>query len=324
MKCAIVGLGGISTVHANIILSSGNIIVAACDTDEQKRKKFAEKFGNDIQLFDNFDDMINTVQIDVIHICTPHFLHAVMTIKALNKNINVLCEKPLCISADEAQKIFEAEDRSNAMLGVCHQNRYNRTSIFVKEFLKDKNILAAHGSVVWSRDKNYYEQGVWRKESKTAGGGVIMTQALHTLDLVEWFCGTPSYVTASVTNYHLKDVIGVEDTAAAVFGGGADFTFFATNTAKCDLPIQITIKTDSETLTLFPDTVVINDKKTYFEEQGSVYGKDCYGSGHEGLIADFYDCVKKGKKFPIDGREGFKVVKLILALYKSNGERVQI
>ena len=319
MKSAIVGLGVIGSVHASILEGQKRAPVAVCDIEKERLEKYpsAEKYTDYVR-------MLEEVRPDAVHICTPHYLHADMIIEDLKRDINVLCEQPLCIRAGDLSRISDAERNSRGRLGVCHQNRYNEANIFVRDYLRGKEISGAYGTVVWNRDAEYYASGGWRGKRETEGGGVLINQALHTLDLLEWLVGEPHFVASNISNLTLSSVIETEDTAAAVFSGGAEFCFFATNGGAVDFPVQMTIRADGETITVLPETVIIDGKRRDFTKDTRRYGKCCYGTGHEKLFADFYDCLETGRKFPIDGAEGAKVVKLILACYRSKGKKVEI
>ncbi len=184
IKTAIAGLGVIGSVHARILEENGCSPVAVCDLCAEKCEpySYAEKYTD-------YARMLDECKPNIVHICTPHYLHADMIIEALNRNINVLCEKPLCISRDEITRILAAEKKSKAILGVCHQNRYNAENRFVKDYIKDKKIVCATANVVWRRDEAYYRSAEWRGRRDTEGGGVLINQALHTLDLMQWFAG---------------------------------------------------------------------------------------------------------------------------------------
>ena len=326
MRSAIIGLGVIGNVHAKLLSLQGEEIVALCDVDSAAAETVREKYAKDAKIYTDYIQMLDAEKPDVVHICTPHYLHAEMVIAALSRNINTLCEKPLCIHREEIDAILEAEAASDAILGVCHQNRYLASNLFTKAYLADKKVLGAHGSVVWNRDAAYYATGAWRGKWATEGGGSLINQALHTLDLTMWFCGDPETAIATTANLTLKNEIEVEDTVFARFEGDTPFTFLGTNTAGADIPVEICLHlADHTQLTVLPYTVLIGGvpvpSATVKRES---HGKECYGSGHEALIADFYDCVKKGKHFAIDGREGARVIRLILAAYASHGERVKI
>lgn len=153
---------------------------------------------------------------------------------------------------------------------------------------------------------------------------MLINQAIHTLDLMQWICGEPTSVCANTYNYSLKDVIEVEDTAVALFKGDTDFEFFATNTAKTDLPVEIRFIAGGDIVTLYPDKVLINGDVADIENEIEWNGKRSYGNGHEKLIGHFYDCVAKKEKFPIDGSEAAKSAKEVLSAYESDGKLVEI
>ena len=319
MNTAIVGLGGIGKVHKRLVEQLGFNLTAVCDVDAP-RKELVDK----TPFYTDYITMRESENIDVVHICTPHYLHADMIIEALKRNVNVLCEKPLCIKKEDIPRILDAEKQSKAKLGVCHQNRYNQENVFVKEYLKDKKIIGGMGSVVWNRDKDYYAQAEWRGKWTTEGGGVLINQALHTLDLMQWLIGMPTMLSSNIANLTLKSHIEVEDTASIVCSGNNKFTFFATNGGCCDFPVSIVIKTDTEVVNVLRGKVVTGNAVYDFDKDTKVYGKCCYGTGHLGLFRDFYDCVKNDRRFDIDGKEASKVIKLILSAYESMGETIKI
>ncbi len=319
MKTALVGLGVIGRVHFKVLTELGISVDAVCDVDGEKFKKFP-----DIPCYSDYINMLEYVKPDVVHICTPHYLHADMIIEALSRDINVLCEKPLCIKEEDIPRILATEKSSKAMLGVCHQNRYNKEITFLKEYLKDKKVLSGHGNMVWHRDGAYYSKGVWRGKWQSEGGGVLINQALHTLDLLTFLVGMPEKVTARIDNFTLKNQIEVEDTASVICSGNAEFAFFATNGSKISFPVSVTLKTQDELIYVLTDKVITQKGVFDFEKENEVYGKSCYGTGHKGLINDFYDCVRTGRKFQIDGAEASKVVKIILAAYRSKGASVKV
>ncbi len=319
MKAAVIGLGVIGKVHIGVLKELGIPLAAVCDVDEDKFS-----LAPDAAHYTDYLKLLEAEKPTVVHVCTPHYLHADMVVSCLERGVNVLCEKPLCIRAEDVPRILAAEARSGAQLGVCLQNRYNEANIYVKEFLKTHRAEGGIGTVAWYRDAAYYASGAWRGKWETEGGGVLINQALHTLDLMQWFLGEPQFVTASLSTLTLGGVIEVEDTAAALFTGGAEFSFFATNGSRAQFPVEITLKTDAGVVKLLPDAVLLDGKAKKFKSNGRLFGKYCYGTGHERLIADFYDCVRTGRKFAIDGTEGAKVVKLILAAYRSGGNKTAI
>lgn len=320
MRVGVIGLGIIGKVHKSILATMGENIVAVCDIDENTLSAYSE-----MNCYTDYKAMLEQERLDVVHICTPHYLHTEMILAALDKDIHVLCEKPMCIKAEDIPLILAAEKRSKGRLGICQQNRYNNVNAYLKEYLSDKKIISAHGELIWCRGKSYYAQAKWRGKKATEGGGVLINQALHTFDLMQWFCGMPNSVLGRVENFSLKDVIDVEDTATLLCEGNTRFTFFATNTGGSDMPTEIRLTlSNGENVVAYPDKLYINGKMVTEEDMRFVLGKCCYGNGHEKLIADFYNCIRCGKPFSIDGEEASKVVKMIFAAYRSNGEKINI
>ena len=326
MKVAIIGLGVIGAVHAELIVNRGDELTALCDVDPAVLASAQDKWAKDAHLYTDYKDMLAKEALDVVHICTPHYLHTEMIVEALAHNVNTLCEKPLCIRHEDIDRILAAEESSSAILGVCHQNRYLASNLFAMEYLKDKELRAAHGSVVWHRDAAYYASGAWRGKWETEGGGSLINQALHTLDLTMWFSGDPESALATAANLTLKDEIEVEDTIFARFAGKVPFTFLGTNVSVADMPVEITLRlADGTVLTVLPSTMLINGVPVpSATTKKTAHGKECYGSGHEALIDDFHTCVAEGRHFPIDGREGARVIRLILAAYESARENKEV
>lgn len=319
MKIAIVGLGVIGSVHAHILLEQNRNLIAVCDCDAEKLKNYPQIAG-----YTDYETMLREAKPDVVHICTPHHLHADMIITALNAGIHVLCEKPLCIRREDIPRVLEAEARSCAQLGVCFQNRYRPANDYIKHYLQDKRVKSVWANLSWKRDESYYRSAEWRGKKATEGGGVLINQAIHTLDLIEWLTGAPETIAAHTENVSLQGVIDVEDTAFVQGYGEIPFTLFATNAHFCDLPVEIQIETEDERIRLVGNCVEINGERKDFSCERAYYGKPCYGVGHSPLFYDFYDCLQSGKQFPLNGTEGMKAVKTVLAAYDSNGKRICI
>lgn len=326
MKTALIGAGVIGRVHAKILASMERSVCAICDTDIEKARTLAAEFYPEARIYADYEELLNCENVDVVHICTPHYLHKEQVISALDKGINVLCEKPLCAHPDELDAVLEAEKRSSAILGVSQQNRYNEATRFALDFMRDNKPVDAHGSVCWHRDEKYFRESPWRGKLYEAGGGSLINQALHTLDLAMLFCGMPSFVTAKIDTLIKRDGVEVEDTVNAFFGGDAKFSFYSTNNCEKNYPAEVKlILEDGRELTVRQKSVLLDCEPIFTDESGSAsFGKSYYGNAHGALFAHFYNCIKTGRRFPIDGKEAAKVMKLIFAVYESNGQKTQI
>jgi predicted dehydrogenase len=199
--------------------------------------------------------------------------------------------------------------------------------LLLKELAKE-GVSGGFGSVVWSRDEAYYRSGDWRGKWETEGGGVLINQALHTLDLLQWVCGMPETVTAHIFNDHLKGKIEVEDTASVLFSlkNGAHLHFFATTAASVDFPVQLQLVLKDGTVLLAQNNILARNGQvvTSNDIKGVTIGKQVWGNGHQRLISDFYHCLSEGKAFPIGFQEAQCVIRLILAIYQSNGHPIDV
>lgn len=328
LRVALIGCGEISGNHIGAILAADGKICALCDIISEHAQKKADAFGlKNVPIYNDYVEMLDREHPDVVHICTPHDLHAPMAIAALSRDINVLCEKPLCISMEQLSDLREAERKSRAQLGVCHQNRWKPSMVQLKK-LAENRVAGAFGSVVWDRDEAYYRSAEWRGTWAHEGGGVMINQALHTLDLLQWICGMPTHVTAQVGNWHHQGVIEVEDTASARFEteSGLPINFFATTAAGASMPISVQMRlTDKTNICSQNGFLVVNDRVITTPPNGKILpGKEVWGSEHAALIEEFYRCVREGTHFPIDVEEGGRVVRLILSMYHSNGKKIEV
>ncbi len=326
MRSCVVGIGSVGPLHINALCELGEEIVALCDTKPERCERAKEKFSLCCPVYTDYYKMLDDLKPDVVHICLPHYLHVDYSIAALQRGINVLSEKPIAISLEDIERLKVAVEASSAKLGVCQQNRYNSSVRYVKELFGDETVFSASGTLVWERSDKYYTESGWRGKWDTEGGGVMINQALHTLDLLQWFCGMPDRVTANVANDTHKGIIEVEDTAFGVFkvGDKSRFIINATNTAKHCYPIVFTFSSENHEVVLSGDNIIVDGEFVVKSDGKPLYGKDVYGNGHRTLIADFYDCLRNGRHFPLDIYEAQKVIKLILAMYRSGGKEILI
>lgn len=327
MEIAIIGCGAIAHTHADVIKHLGFDVAAVCDCKKEKAELFKEKNMLSCAVYTDYLKMLDEVKPDGVHICTPHFEHAEMAIAALDRNINVLCEKPVCISDEQYRALKEAENRSAAQLGVCFQNRYLETNEKLKMLADTEGAKGIFAAVAWERGEKYYTGTDWRGRKKTEGGGVMMNQAIHTLDLALWMLGKPKSIIGSVVNNHLRGVIDEEDTAQFMidFENGARATFYATTANAANTPVIISLVTGKNHYTSFGNKLFDNSGNPIaVNEKTNIIAKDYWGNGHLHLIRDFYAHISRGERFPIGAKEAYKAVKVVLELYNSGGNSREI
>lgn len=335
MKVSVVGCGGISRTHIQAILENEDAaLISVADINFERAKKVESETG--AKAYTSLDDLLNGEKPDVLHICTPHYLHVPMALKALEKGIHVLIEKPCAVTLEELKALREAQNRTGLKVGTCFQNRYNLSALQLKSMLEDTGkygrILGARGFVTWERGKDYYADD-WHGTLEKECGGVLINQAIHTLDMLQYLTGELLAVTGHTSNDHLKGLIEVEDTATALleFADGVNGVFYATLANSCDSPVFVEIKCEKATFRMEGDNLFetggdgkIEAVRGYKEKDYP--GKACWGTGHSALICDFYSSIIEERPFEIDAYEGGKAVEAVLGIYKSSasGERVEI
>lgn len=324
-NAAIIGCGTIHTVHAKVLSGiTGVHLVAVTDIDASRADEAARRYG--CKAYRSFDDVIADPQIDTVHICTPHYLHSSMAIEAMKAGKHVLTEKPMAITVKECEDMIRVSEQTGKQLGVCFQNRYNTTSVHIKELLQSGRaggILAAKASVTWCRKKEYYLQSNWRGTWDKEGGGVMINQAIHTLDLLQWFIGNPVSIKGTTDTRMLADVIEVEDTAEAtiLFKNGVHAFFHAANGYAADSPVELEIVCENAVIKL-SDALTVKysngETETVTDIHPKTGEKAYYGVGHLSLIDDFYKSLAHEKPFPVSGRQGIEAIRLVQGLYSSS------
>lgn len=325
MRVAIIGCGAIARTHADAVIRLGENIVALCDKELSRAEKLRDEHGLSCPVFCDYEQMLDEIKPDVVHICTPHFLHVPMSIAALKRNISVLSEKPVCVSYEQYLELVEAEEKSTANFAVCFQNRYNAVTKGLQRALENETPKGIFATVSWDRGERYYTSTDWRGRKPREGGGVMMNQAIHTLDLTLLLLGEPLAVTGTVGNHHLQGVIDEEDVAEFLieFRNGARATFYATTANAFNAPVTITLSTDKNLYSAIGTRLFDKDfNELAANISDGANAKDYWGTGHELLIRDFYAHIAAGKDFPIGAKEAYRAVSLIDAVYRSNGQRI--
>ena len=333
MRAVIVGCGNIAGVHSECLSRLPGIEIAAyCDMKKERAEAFAARFGG--RVYTSMEEMLEKEKPDVMHLCVPHYLHVPMAVYGLGHGVNVFMEKPPAMNSEELLQLQKTVSESPCRLGICFQNRYNPSVRAVKKLLASGEagkVIGARGIVTWNRQAPYYTESGWRGSLETEGGGVLINQSVHTLDLLTVFMGKPLMVEAGTANHHLKGVIEVEDTMEAYIqyeNGNA--VFFAT-TAYCDDAAPIMeLFCENMTIRIEDPTAVcrLHDGKTVQLDTTKLegFGKNCYGGGHMDCIADFYSCLENGEKYPQDLDGILNTARLMLGAYKSarKGGTVQL
>lgn len=324
LGAAIIGCGAIHPLHAGSIaeLEDAELRVVI-DADPEKAQGAASRYG--CEAATDYKVLLEREDIQIVHLCTPHHLHAEMALELFAAGKHVLTEKPIAENAAAAQAMIEAAKKNRRQLGVSFQNRYNDASRIIHEHIVSGELgrlVCMKGIVTWHRGRAYYESGAWRGKWSTEGGGMLINQAIHTLDLLQWFGGEITSVKGSVTCDTLEDAVEAEDSAHACidFANGARALFYGTNGYRADSPVELEVVFEHGVLTQRRDSLYLwkDGRETLLSEppRSNFGGKSYWGPSHRKLIADFYAHVREDRPFWIDGEEGIKALHLIEALYE--------
>ena len=297
LRIAVVGCGNVSKMHFEAAFENENSeLVACCDIVPGKSEAMSQLYG--IKSFTDFDKMLAESDFDVLHICTPHYLHAPMAIAAMNTGKHVFCEKPLAIHYENAIEMCQCAKRNKVYLAACFQNRYNLSSQYLRELVHSKKlgkIVAVKGNVTWDRDEEYYSDD-WHGTLDKEGGGVIINQCIHTIDLIQWLVGSEVVsVDGSISQKRLKGKVETEDTADALikFANGVEALFYGTLCYKANSSVFLEILFENGKAVMYDDLVITdeNGSREVIALKKSTDAKNYWGTSHKIIIDDFYDCI---------------------------------
>jgi predicted dehydrogenase len=320
----------VSTVHLGPIATLDGVdLVGVCDTDADRAAAAAERYG--VPAFACHRDLLDRVHPDVVHVCTPHHQHVQVAVDCLDAGVAVLLEKPVAHTVAEAERFIAAARRNPGVkVGVCLQNRYNATSQAARALLDSGTlgaVLGGSATVLWHRDPAYYQARPWRGRVRDSGGGVLINQAIHTLDLMEWLLGDVVGTTGHSGRYVLDGVVDgpvdVEDTAHVLLAhaGGARSVVFATTANVVDSPVTIEIVTERAVLLIRNDLTVRHADgrvETVAERVADTGGRSYWGASHRQLIADFYRRLPDPEPFWIGPEEGTRSLRLVHRIYQQS------
>ena len=330
LRVAVIGCGRISSRHLESIVALDTAeLVAVCDNKPNVADETAKKYN--VKAYYDYNKMLDEVKLDAVHICLPHFIHTVVAQDAFKKGVNVISEKPMSIYYKDAEETVKVADECGLKYGVIFQCRYNTPSQLVKSRIADGKLGAVKcGRVVltWSRSDDYYSGSDWKGTWDKEGGGVVIDQVIHSIDLANWFIDSnPIEVQSTLHNRNHK-FMKVEDTAEGLikYENGALLSFFAMNTYLVDEPIEIRLVCENGTARLSYNeaTITYNDGSTEYVENKPqkivTYesGKEYWGYQHAVQINQFYNSLLGKEELEISGKTALSIQKIICDIYDND------
>ena len=340
----IVGAGMISRFHAKAIQEvKGAKLVACADRSFEKAQALAKEFG--IKPYDSVEAMLDDPAVDAVTIGTPSGAHMEPAVIAAKAGKHVIVEKPLEITLKRCDKIIDACDKAGVKLGAIFPSRFHDSAKLMKGAVDARRfgrITLGDAYVKWFRTQQYYDSGAWRGTWALDGGGALMNQAVHTVDLLSWLMGPVTEVQAfTATLAH--DRIEVEDVATATlrFASGALGVIEATTAAFPGYLKRIELHGSEGSAVLEEEDIKAWDFAKKLRSDAAVHRQmasskstgggaaDPAAIGHHGhtlQIQDFVDAIRKDRTPAVDGTEGRKSIEIILAIYQSaiTGKKVSL
>ncbi|MBP1968564.1 putative dehydrogenase [Virgibacillus natechei] len=329
LNIAVIGLGDISKIHLPVIEENPDArLVAVCDVDESLKDSVAGA-----TFYTDYHEMLEKESLDCVHVCLPHHLHYHATKACVERGIHVFQEKPLARNAEEGMALVDLEEKyPDVKICVSFQNRYNETFEKLREIVASGeygNVTGLKGLVTWFRPKAYYDVKPWRGKMRYSGGGVMINQAIHTLDLMQIIGGEIETIRGTIDN--LFDYgYEVEDTAVAniQFRSGATGLFFATNTNAGNSSVEFQVLMEKGKLTI-KDSILTkmngSGKKEEVIEDEKLPGKNFYyGASHSKLINHFYTCIENDSQDYIHVKDSQVSMEMISAIRQSSEIKKEI
>ena len=331
IRYGIIGCGVIGPVHAHAISQlPGATLHGLCDILPERAQSLAEAYQTPLITTD-YHKLIASPDIDAICVCTPHYLHAEMAIAAAQAGKHVFCEKPMALNTSDMDAMINAADDAGVQLGICFQHRFDPKVNAIKAMIDRGDfgaMLLGGAHCICLRDESYYQSETWRGTWSREGGGVLVNQAIHTIDLLIYLLGAPQSITGMHATRRWQGTIEVEDTATAMltFPNGAQGHIIASSASHLDWHTRLSVYgfNGSAEITSgsLEDRAVVKigtdaPREIAGDECAPAVGKACYGNSHINALDAFTRALLDGHQFPVSGREGRVAAEVVQAIYRS-------
>ena len=331
IKFAVVGLGHIGMRHATMISRNDNCqLVAFIDSDESKRTKTNEL---NAPYFSSIDELVKSgLEIDVVNICTPNNSHISISIKAIENDWHVVCEKPMGLSKFNCEDLIQKSKEHNKLVFGVMQNRYSPPSAWLKEVVssgKLGEIFMVQINCFWNRDERYYANNKWKGKKET-DGGTLFTQFSHFIDVMYWLFGDIDNIKSTIRDFNHQGVTEFEDSGNVTFdfvNGGVGSLSFSTSVWDKNLESSITIIGENGSIKVggqYMDEVQYCLIKDYdMPKLGPTNPANDYGNykgsaaNHHYIIENVVDTLRGNAVETTNINEAMKVVDIIERMYKA-------
>ena len=343
MKYALIGCGRISPNHIAAALKNELEIVGICDVALENCEALLEKFElvGKIRCYTDYNEMIDKEKPELVAIATESGYHAKIALECLEKNCNLIIEKPIALSLADVDAVIALAEKKGLKVCACHQNRFNKAVAMTREQLEAGRfgrLLHGTAHILWNRGKKYYDQAPWRG-TWAQDGGTLMNQCIHDIDLLRWMMGGDIDEVVAYTDRLNHDYIEAEDLGMALvkFSNGSYGMIEGTaNVFPKNLEETLYVFGTQGTVKIGGKAVNKIDAWAFSDSEEGESERiidefretppNVYGFGHTPLYADVIDSIKNDREVYVTARDGRAALELVLAIYKSaaDGKAVKL
>ena len=341
MKYALIGCGRISPNHLAAAKENHLEIVGLCDIEEKKIQKSAGQFQlESVPKYLDYKVMLANEQPELVAIATESGKHAQIALDCIEAGCNLIIEKPIALSLEDADRIMEAARQKGVKVCACHQNRFNKSVGKIREALEQGRfgrLFHATAHIRWNRGQEYYTQAPWRGTWEQ-DGGALMNQCIHNIDLLRWMMGDEIEEVVGYTDRLSHDFIQAEDLGMALIkfkNGSYGMIEGTTNVFPKNLEETLyifgekgTIKAGGKSVNIIEEWMFADglDDSEAVKDEYSENPPNVYGFGHSPLYQDVIEAISNNRAPYVDAQAGRRALELVLAIYKSaqSGQPVKL
>lgn len=337
MKYALIGCGRISPNHLEAAINNNLGIVGICDIVPENMDILLNKLNIDTNKYKKFTDykeMLENEKPELVAIATESGKHAQIALDCLDAGCNVIIEKPIALSLEDADKIIAKAKEKDLVVCANHQNRFNKSIQKIRQAVENGEfgkMLYGTAHIRWNRGQDYYTQAPWRG-TWAQDGGALMNQCIHNIDLLRWMMGDEIDEVCAYTDNLNHDYIEAEDLGMAIVkfkNGSYGIIEGTTNIYPKNLEETLylfgqkgTVKAGGKSVNIIEEWIFAdnNEDAEEVKKNNSEMPKNVYGFGHTPLYKDVINAIETHTKPLIDAEAGRRALELVLAIYKSAAE----
>lgn len=338
VRIGIIGIGGMGSSHANHIVA-GKVphaeLTAVCDTNSDRLEWARQSFGDNVKRFDDVDAFFQSKAFDAVLIATPHYDHPALAIQALEHGYHTLIEKPAGVYTKAVREMNEVASQSDKVFAIMYNQRTNPVYQKLKDLIDSGELGELKRSIWiitnWYRPQSYYDAGGWRATWSGEGGGVLLNQDPHQLDLWQWMCGMPKKVRAFMSFGKYHDIEVEDDVTAYVEYDNGATGLFVTTTGEAPGTNRLEVSGDRGKVVIEDDKLTfwrlrVSEREFNREYKGGFGSPECWkceiptpgdNSQHIGIMKNWVDAILHGKELIAPGIEGIKGLTISNAMHLS-------